>query len=73
MDMLNVHAAALANGKIAYHEFLLCYRAGQKLVYGMVEGKDDPCFYRGIIDQILPQGWRLGSLGPGASGRFSQH
>ncbi len=40
-----------------YHEFLLRYSATAKIVYGFVEGKTDPCFYRGFIESLLPSGW----------------
>src|SRR5580698_4141808 len=59
MEMLDIHAAALASGNVPYHEFLLCYRAGERFVYGIVEGREDPCFYRGIIENMLPEGWEV--------------
>jgi hypothetical protein len=59
MDMLNIHTKALDGHHIAYHELLLYYTAEEKLVYGLVEGRDDPCFYRGIIDRMLPAGWNV--------------
>lgn len=57
--MLATHAAALASGNIAYHEFLLFYKASERIVYGFVEGKDDPSFYHGLIDNDLPEGWKV--------------
>jgi hypothetical protein len=59
MEMLEIHQAALASGNIPYHEFLLCYKSGNKIVYGIVEGRQDPCFYRGLIESILPNGWEV--------------
>jgi len=59
MSMLSIHTSAL-NSKIAsYHEFLSRYSKHSKVVYGFVEGKDDPCFYRGFIDQLLPEDWTV--------------
>jgi hypothetical protein len=55
--MMQVHAAA-TNSKVAsYHEFLARYSRRSRVVYGFVEGKQDPAFYRGFIDQLLPDGW----------------
>ncbi len=59
MSMLNVHAAAL-NSKIAsHHEFLARFSKTKKVVYAFVEGEEDPCFYRGFIDQFLPDDWEV--------------
>ncbi len=60
MDMLEIHAAALASSDIsAYHEFLLYYKKGEKIVYGFVEGRDDPSFYCGLIEGHLPTEWEV--------------
>lgn len=56
MSMLSVHADALARNT-AYHEFLLFYKRTANVVYGFVEGSQDPSFYRSLIDSFLPQGW----------------
>lgn len=47
MTMLQIHAAALSGPAPTYHVFLGRYRKAAKCVYGFVEGKDDPSFYRG--------------------------
>jgi len=57
MDMKEIHKAALKSPTVAYHLFLQCYRTGEKIVYGFVEGKDDPSFYRGLIENNLSDGW----------------
>jgi hypothetical protein len=57
--MLEIHKAALECSNVAYHEFLLFYKAAEKIVYGFVEGKDDPSFYRGLIESQLPNGWSV--------------
>ena len=57
--MLQVHATALSSQIASYHEFLSRYSAAAKVVYGFVEGKDDPCFYRGFIDHMLPDDWEV--------------
>ena len=58
MSMLEMHAAAVANGSV-YHEFLLKYRKNEQMVYGVVEGKDDPIFYQGLVEQFLPADWNV--------------
>lgn len=62
MSMMNVHKDALNAGGEVYHEFLLRFRKEHKTVYGIVEGKDDPLFYRGLIEQNLPSGWDVDLL-----------
>lgn len=57
--MLDIHAQALEGSSGPYHEFLLMYRAHEPIVYGFVEGRDDPCFYRGFIESALPNGWAV--------------
>ena len=59
MTMLKVHADALNDVNVAYHEFLLNYKASTNIVYGIVEGKEDPMFYIGLIEQQLPEGWEV--------------
>lgn len=58
-SMLDVHSQALEDVDEAYHEFLLIYRKGAQCVYGFVEGKDDPVFYRHLIENELPKGWSI--------------
>lgn len=58
VSMLDLHAEAL-EGSAAYHEFLLFYKRAGNVVYGFVEGLQDPSFYRSVIDSILPDGWRV--------------
>lgn len=57
MGMLQVHLQAAQSPSTVYHEFLLRYKPHEKVVYGLVEGKEDPMFYRGLIEQALPSGW----------------
>lgn len=59
MSMIDIHAAALEQVDEAYHEFLLRYSAPNSTVYGFVEGKDDPSFYRSVIDRFLPNDWSV--------------
>ncbi|MCP4284482.1 MAG: DUF4435 domain-containing protein [Gammaproteobacteria bacterium] len=59
MSMLKVHAAALSSKIASYHEFLARFSKTKKVVYGFVEGKEDPCFYRGFIDHFLPDNWEV--------------
>ena len=57
MSMIQVHLDALASSNVPYNDFLLFYRMGKKMVYGFVEGKDDPSFYRTFLENVLPEGW----------------
>ena len=57
--MLEIHANALSSFNSTYHEFLLRYKEMDRMVYGFVEGKDDPMFYRGLIENSLPLGWNV--------------
>ncbi len=57
MTMIEIHAAAISSKSASYHEFLSRYSKTAKVVYGFVEGKEDPCFYRGFIEALLPDGW----------------
>ncbi|RWF37618.1 MAG: DUF4435 domain-containing protein [Mesorhizobium sp.] len=59
MSMLDEHQAALEVVDEAYHEFLLRYNASNKSVYGFVEGKEDPSFYRSVIERFLPDDWAV--------------
>nr|VFK31285.1 MAG: Protein of unknown function (DUF4435) [Candidatus Kentron sp. MB] len=66
MSMLDIHADALNGDNTTYHEFLLRYKARTKVVYGIVEGKEDPMFYRSVIESILPSGWSVELLRAGS-------
>ena len=59
MSMLQIHTAALSSKIASYHEFLARFSKKKKVVYGFVEGKEDPCFYRGFIDHLLPDDWEV--------------
>jgi hypothetical protein len=59
MSMLDVHREALFSINEAYHNFLLKYSHNSKTLYGIVEGKDDLMFYRGILDRFIPEDWVL--------------
>lgn len=58
-SMMEIHSQALESIDEAYHEFLLIYRKNDLCVYGFVEGKDDPCFYRYLIEKELPEKWSI--------------
>jgi Protein of unknown function (DUF4435) len=58
-SMLEIHSQAIQEVDTAYHEFLLIYRKDEKCVYAFVEGKDDPCFYRHLIEKELPEDWSI--------------
>jgi len=57
MGMREIHDAALGSSNVAYHLFLLNYKVSEQIVYGFVEGKDDPSFYRGFIESSIPDDW----------------
>ena len=59
MNMLRIHSDARDSENARYHEFLTDYSATAAVVYGFVEGLQDPCYYRGLIDHSLPSGWRV--------------
>lgn len=59
MSMISIHAAAIDNKAATYHEFLTRYSKRKPVVYGFVEGKDDPCFYRSFIELLLPETWEV--------------
>jgi hypothetical protein len=59
MSMLAIHDAALGSKIASFHEFLLRYSKTKKVIYGFVEGKVDPCFYRGFIEHQIPDGWEV--------------
>ena len=59
MSILGVHAEALGSELTVYHEFLTRYKKTAMCVYGFVEGKDDPSFYRGAIEHMLPKEWTV--------------
>lgn len=42
-----------------FHEFIARYKKEKKSVYGFVEGKDDPSFYKGFIEHTIPQDWSV--------------
>ena len=68
MTMLSLHREALESGSAGYHQFLTRYSTTAKVVYGFVEGKDDPCYYRGFIEQLIPDDWEV-ELWPAGSKR----
>ena len=59
MDMLGIHNEAMVSENARYHEFLAQYSVAAETVYGFVEGGQDPCYYRGLIDHELPPAWRV--------------
>lgn len=59
MNMLETHDKALKGIQVPYHKFLLTYKKMKNHVYGFVEGKDDPAFYKGLINQMLPSDWSV--------------
>jgi len=71
-SMLEVHSQSLEEVDEAYHQFLLIYRKNSRCVYGFVEGKDDPVFYRQLIENQLPQGWSIKLIPSGSKQKVLQ-
>lgn len=60
MEMIDIHKSALQDiDAIVLHEFKLRYKKKSHTIYGFVEGKDDPCFYRGFIENAVPEKWKV--------------
>ena len=59
IKMIDIHADALSNKISCHHEFLSRYSKTKSVVYGFVEGKNDPCFYRGFVDSTIPDNWEI--------------
>lgn len=59
MTMLQIHNEAIDSHNVPYHEFLLVYNSNARVVYGFVEGKEDPIFYRGLIENIIQDNWSI--------------
>ena len=60
VDMKEIHENAMDSPNVLYHDFLLYYKIDERIVYGFVEGKDDPAFYRGFIESNFPDNsWRV--------------
>lgn len=59
MEMIKIHQDAIVNNTSIFHEFLSCYNKRKKWVYGFVEGQEDPSFYRGFIEQMIPEPWQV--------------
>ncbi len=57
--MVETHKEAISKTISLYHEFLSRYNKRRKAIYAFTEGKEDLSFYRGIIDAILEEGWKV--------------
>lgn len=57
MDILATLAEAKASPNVPYHEFISQYSSYKKIIFGFIEGKDDPSFYKNFIDSRLPRHW----------------
>lgn len=67
--MLSIHDDALATVDENLHTFLLRYKADCTIVYGFVEGKQDPMFYRNAIESLIPEGWTVDLIKSGNKSR----
>ncbi len=59
MNMLEVHADALAAINEAHHNFLSRYRKAAKQVYAFIEGREDPMFYRTLLEASIVPEWTV--------------
>lgn len=59
MGMIDTHKLAIESISPVYHEFLATYDKTEKSVYAFVEGRDDIAFYRGFIEQTIPDDWTV--------------
>lgn len=59
MNMIKTLSKAIDECPTAYHEFIGKYRRIDKKIYGFVEGKTDPSFYRTYVNTLLPSGWEI--------------
>lgn len=62
---IKVLADAQDSPNVAYHMFLHKYKVSEQIVYGFVEGKDDPSFYRGFIESNIPDDWEVELISSG--------
>jgi hypothetical protein len=60
MILISEHRKSRANkSKIVLHEFKVRFKKNSDTIYGFVEGKDDTCFYRGFIENSIPDNWNV--------------
>ena len=60
MSLISEHRKTRENkSRIALHEFKIRFKKDSNIIYGFVEGKDDPCFYRGFIENAIPHDWDI--------------
>lgn len=72
MSMLDIHAEAMQQVNEGLHNFMLRYKATSKLVYGFVEGKDDPMYYRSLIERFIPEEWNVDLIRAGNKEKVSR-
>jgi len=56
VNMLDVHKAAKDSPTVKLHEFYSVYRFDGSRVFLFFEGPEDPSFYIGFVNQVIPQG-----------------
>ena len=64
--------AAAGSPHVVFSEFMHYYRPDRQIVYGLVEGRDDPAFYRGAIDPFLPDGWDVKLIPAGSKNKVME-
>src|SRR5688572_11924838 len=59
MSFLDSVRGAAGSPLAQFNTFLLEYKPNARRVYAFLEGRDDPCFYRRMIAESLPNGYTL--------------
>ena len=59
MSMLEIHRSALEGIIEPYHIYLQSQKKSQKMLYGFVEGKNDPAYYLHHLCPIIPEDWEI--------------
>ena len=65
MSMLDILEDAKSGDTVPIHILRELYNSKPNIVFGFVEGTDDPVFYRGLVENILPFDWELELLPAG--------
>lgn len=53
MSMIEIHRSALRDIIVPYNEFLRAQNSSANQIFGFVEGRDDPAYYLGHIENII--------------------
>ena len=59
MSFLDTLKNATATQQVQFNVFLIEYKPGTRAIFALLEGRDDPSFYRRFLSSNLPRGYRL--------------